>query len=85
METHDCLKLGLIFLEIIKWKHQLCQKICSSGKKKVIVQIILVMVAIKRWKLHQMDVYKAFLHSDLQEEVFMKPPQLSILSTKYSF
>ncbi|GAU34891.1 hypothetical protein TSUD_144220 [Trifolium subterraneum] len=42
--------------------------------KMVTVRIVLSVAAAKRWELHQMDVHNAFLHGDLQEEVFMKPP-----------
>jgi hypothetical protein len=40
----------------------------------VTVRIVLAVAAAKRWELHQMDVHNAFLHNDLQEEVFIKPP-----------
>lgn len=42
--------------------------------KMVTVRTILAIAAAKDWELHQMDVHNAFLHRDLEEEVFMKPP-----------
>ncbi|GJT27038.1 reverse transcriptase domain-containing protein [Tanacetum coccineum] len=36
--------------------------------------VILAITETKRWELHQMDVHNAFLHGDLEEEVFMKLP-----------
>ncbi|MCO5587532.1 hypothetical protein L7F22_041482 [Adiantum nelumboides] len=38
------------------------------------VRAIIVVVAAKGWILHPMDVKNAFLHGDLQEEVYMEQP-----------
>lgn len=42
--------------------------------KMVTVQAVLAVATARDWELHHMDVHNAFLHGDLQEEVFMKLP-----------
>lgn len=43
--------------------------------KQASVRLLLELSAIHNWEVHQMDVHNAFLHGDLEEEVYMRLPQ----------
>jgi Reverse transcriptase (RNA-dependent DNA polymerase) len=43
--------------------------------KHTSIQILLSLVAMKDLKLEQLDVKTAFLHGDLEEQIYMKQPE----------
>lgn len=59
------------------------QETFAPAVKKTTVRIVLEVGAAKGYELFQMDIYNAFLHGDLEEEVYMKlPPGFSTLDDK---
>ncbi|MCO5590817.1 hypothetical protein L7F22_044792 [Adiantum nelumboides] len=51
------------------------EEIFSPVVKMATVRVVIAIVAAKGWILHQTDVKNAFLHGDLQEEVYIEQPQ----------
>ena len=38
------------------------------------IRLVLSLTALYKWVVYQMDVKSAFLHGDLQEEIYMEQP-----------
>ncbi|KAM0996802.1 hypothetical protein ACFX2C_006762 [Malus domestica] len=49
------------------------------------VRLIISIAAQNKWELRQLDIKSAFLHGDLEEEVYMKQPQGFVDSTHPDF
>ena len=50
-------------------------EVFSPVFKHTSIRVLLSLVAIKDLKLEQLDVKTAFLHGDLEEQIYMKQPE----------
>jgi len=51
-----------------------CCDTFSPVAKMTVIRLFFAMAAIRHWPLHQLDIKNAFLHGDLEKEVYMEQP-----------
>lgn len=47
--------------------------------KMAFLRLFLSMVVVKHWPLYQLDIKNAFMHGDLQDEIYMEQPPALLL------
>ena len=55
----------------------------SPVAKLTTVRLFLAMAVIRHWPLHQLDIKNAFLHGDLEEDIYMEQPPGFVAQGEY--
>ncbi|RDX91036.1 hypothetical protein CR513_27038, partial [Mucuna pruriens] len=55
----------------------------SPMAKITTIRLLLAMATIRRWPLHQLDIKNAFLHGDLDEEIYMEQPPIFVAQGEF--
>ncbi|RDY13570.1 hypothetical protein CR513_01484, partial [Mucuna pruriens] len=73
-DTVDCLKSRLVAKGYTQVYGLDYGDTFSLIAKITTIRLLLAMATIRHWPLHQLDIKNAFLHGDLDEEIYMEQP-----------
>jgi len=73
-ETVECFKTRLVILGNTQVEGEDFTETFTPVAKMDIVWCLLTVTVSRGWELHQMDIHNAFLHGDLVEDIYVKPP-----------